>query len=221
MENEENLQSRFARQREAMVHHQIAGKGIKHPDVLEAMERVPRERFVLPTDQAEAYADTPLPIGYGQTISQPYIVGLMTEALEPSGCEKILEIGTGSGYQTAILCLLCTMVYSVEKHPELHRRASALLQELGYDNAALKLGDGTKGWPEYAPYDGIIVTAGAPSVPEVLIEQLKLGGRMVIPVGDGCAQTLKKLIRTKDGHTTRNLCGCRFVPLVGEYGWSE
>jgi len=133
----------------------------------------------------------------------------------------VLEIGTGSGYQTAILCLLCETVYSVEKHPELCAKASSLLRELGFDNVRLKVGDGTKGWPEYAPYDGIIVTAGAPEIPQPLFEQLALRGRLVIPVGDAYCQMLKKLIKTETGHELKDVCGCRFVPLVGEYGWNE
>jgi len=204
-----------------MVRKQLEGKGIKDPRVLDAMRRVPREKFVLPSDRREAHADTPLPINFGQTISQPYMVALMTECLQLEGAEKVLEIGTGSGYQTAILCLLCEMVYSVEKHPELHAKASAVLRELGLENLRLKEGDGTKGWPENAPYDGIIVTAGAPEIPQPLIEQLTVGGRLVIPVGDACTQVLKELVKTKSGYDVKDVCGCRFVPLVGEYGWKE
>ena len=214
-------QGELARQREAMVQHQIADKGVRDPRVLAAMRRVPREKFVLSTDVMEAYADTPLPIGCGQTISQPYMVALMTECLELKGMEKVLEIGTGSGYQTAILSVLCDSVYSVEKSPELHAKASRLLKELGFNNVELNVGDGTKGWPEHAPYEGIIVTAGAPEIPRPLMEQLAVGGRLVIPVGDTFTQMLKKVVKTDEGHHETDVCACRFVPLVGEYGWEE
>jgi len=211
----------FLQKREAMVREQIAAKGVKDRRVLDVMRKVPREKFVLPRDLREAYEDTPLPIDCAQTISQPYMVALMTECLELEGKEKVLEIGTGSGYQTAILCLLCEEVYSIEKQPELCAKASSVLKELGLENFQLKIGDGTKGWPEYAPYDGIIVTAGAPDVPAPLVEQLAVGGRLVIPVGDTFSQILKKLVKTQTGYQTRDVCGCRFVPLVGEYGWAE
>ena len=213
--------SRFAGEREAMVRDQIQGKGVKDARVLEAMRIVPREKFVLPRDRNEAYADSPLPIHCGQTISQPYMVALMTECLELHGPEKVLEIGTGSGYQTAILCLLCSFVYSMEKHRELCASARAVLEELGFENVLFKEGDGTKGWPEHAPYEGIIVTAGAPTIPEPLAEQLAAGGRLVIPVGDAFTQVLKKVVRTAAGYDVKDVCGCRFVPLVGEYGWKE
>jgi protein-L-isoaspartate(D-aspartate) O-methyltransferase len=214
-------EAEFLHKREAMVREQIAAKGVSDRQVLDAMRMVSREKFVLPRELSEAYDDTPLPIDCGQTISQPYMVALMTECLELKGSEKVLEIGTGSGYQTAILCLLCEMVYSVEKHPELCTRASSILKELGLENFRLIVGDGTKGWPEHAPYDGIIVTAGAPDVPAPLIEQLAVGGRLVIPVGDTFSQILRKLVKTQTAYETRDVCGCRFVPLVGEYGWAE
>jgi protein-L-isoaspartate(D-aspartate) O-methyltransferase len=204
-----------------MVRNQLAEKGISDPRVLDAMTNIPRDEFVLSNNLREAYADTPLPIGYGQTISQPYIVALMTQCLELKGPEKVLEIGTGSGYQTAILCLLCDTVYSVEKHPELQERASRSLGTLGLHNVFLKTADGTNGWPEHAPYDGIIVTAGAPGLPPPLMEQLAVGGRLVIPVGDAFTQVLRKVIKTESGHDSADICGCRFVPLVGEYGWKE
>jgi protein-L-isoaspartate(D-aspartate) O-methyltransferase len=211
----------FDRQRKAMVRNQIAAKGVNDARVLEAMCRVPREKFVPRREAGEAYADSPLPIDCGQTVSQPYMVALMTECLGLTGSEKVLEIGTGSGYQTAILCLLCDMVYSVEKHPELSEKAMAVLKELGCTNVSLKVGDGTRGWPEHAPYDGIIVTAGAPDIPRPLVEQLVVGGRLVIPVGDAFSQVLKKFVKTGKGYETEDVCGCRFVPLVGEYGWRE
>lgn len=214
-------EDRFARLREAMVNEQIAAKGVGDPRVLDAIRRVPREKFVSPSERREAYADTPLPIECGQTVSQPYMVALMTECLELQGHENTLEIGTGSGYQTAILCSLCDFVYSVEKYPELSEKAAAILQEVGLSNFRLTVGDGTKGWPEYAPYDAIIVTAGAPDVPAPLMEQLGVGGRLVIPVGDAFSQVLRKIVRTDAGYDSHNVCGCRFVPLVGEYGWPE
>ncbi len=214
-------EAEFLKKREAMVREQIAAKGVRDRRVLDAMRRVPREKFVLLKELSEAYEDTPLPIDCGQTISQPYMVALMTECLELKGDEKVLEIGTGSGYQTAILCLLCEMVHSMEKHPELCTKASSVLRELGLENFKLMTGDGTKGWPEHAPYEGIIVTAGAPEVPAPLIEQLAVGGRLVIPVGDTFSQILKKLVKTQTGYEASDVCGCRFVPLVGEYGWAE
>jgi len=204
-----------------MVRDQIERKRIKDPRVLDAMRNVPREKFVLPRDIPEAYADTPLPINCGQTISQPYMVALMTECLQLKGSEKVLEIGTGSGYQTAILCLLCEMVCSIEKHPELSAMASTVLEQLGVENVRLTVGDGTKGWPEHAPYDGIIVTAGAPEFPRPLIEQLAPAGRLVIPVGGAFTQVLKRLVKTEEGYDVSDVCGCRFVPLVGECGWGE
>lgn len=214
-------EDRFVRLRETMVKEQIAAKGVRDPRVLDAIRRVPREKFVSPSELQEAYADTPLPIECGQTVSQPYMVALMTECLELQGHEKALEIGTGSGYQTAILCSLCDFVYSVEKYPELSEKAVAILQELGCSNFRVTVGDGTKGWPEYAPYDAIIVTAGAPDVPAPLMEQVAVGGRLVIPVGDAYSQVLRRIVRTETGYDSHNVCGCRFVPLVGEYGWPE
>jgi protein-L-isoaspartate(D-aspartate) O-methyltransferase len=212
-------EDKLARQRQAMVRDQIAAKGVKDPRVLEAMQQVPREHFVLPAQLKESYADSPLPIDCGQTISQPYMVALMTECLELKGTEKVLEIGTGSGYQTAILCLLCERVYSIEKHPELSEKAFYVLKELGLKNAHLRVGDGTTGWPEHAPFDGIVVTAGAPEIPPPLKEQLAIGGRLAVPVGDMHSQVLKKLVRTEGGYNLKDVCGCRFVPLLGEYGW--
>ncbi len=211
----------FARQRDAMVKNQIQAKGIRDPRVLQAMRKVPREKFVLSRNLQEAYADMPLPINCGQTISQPYMVALMTECLDLQGHEKVLEIGTGSGYQTAILCLLCDTVYSVEKHRELSETAADLLRELDLENVHFNVGDGTSGWPEHAPYDGILVTAGAPDIPQPLVEQLTVGGRLVIPVGDAYTQVLKKLVKTESGYNLKDVCGCRFVPLVGQHGWRE
>lgn len=166
-----------------------------------------------------AYADQPLPIDQRQTISQPYIVALMTEALQLSKDDKVLEIGTGSGYQAAVLAELCSAVYTIETIPDLAQKATAVLQELGYGNIIIKVTDGTRGWPEYQPYNGIIVTAGAPRVPQPLLDQLAEGGRLVIPVGDHELQQLLRLTRTPEGIVEDNLGGCRFVPLRGEYGW--
>jgi protein-L-isoaspartate(D-aspartate) O-methyltransferase len=197
---------------------QLEQMGIRDRRVLRAVEEVPRHLFVPPALRAEAEADTPLPIGYGQTISQPFIVAFMTEALRLSGGERVLEIGTGSGYQTAILALLARQVFSIEIVPELAARASALLlQTLGLTNVCLRVGDGRLGWPEEAPFDGIIVTAAPSAVPDPLREQLAPGGRLVIPVGaDAEQQVLKALERCDDGVSREtDLLPVRFVPLTG------
>jgi protein-L-isoaspartate(D-aspartate) O-methyltransferase len=185
--------------------------------VLDALERVPRERFVPDYEVDSAYANVPLPIGYRQTISQPYIVALMTDLLDPDPEDVVLEIGTGSGYQAAVLAGLVARVYSVEVIPELAARAAALLAELGCDNVETRAGDGNLGWPEHAPYDGIIVTAGAPSVPPTLLEQLKPGAPLVIPVrADGYGQVLQRITRDADGRVeVRDVLPVAFVPLVG------
>lgn len=213
----------FERLRSEMVQRQLAARGIRDPAVLEAMGEVPREAFV-PTAQAElAYADSPLSIGQGQTISQPYIVALMTEALELSADDRVLEIGTGSGYAAAILSRIAAEVWTIERHPNLARLAETHFRQLGYDNIQLRVGDGTLGWAEHAPYDAIIVTAGGPAIPEPLLDQLADGGRLVIPVG----QTLneQELVRIRrgheDGYVRERLGAVRFVPLVGEAGWQE
>lgn len=181
----------FSEQRLALV-EKIRRHGIKDPRVLEAILKVPRHLFVPKELIHEAYVDAPLPIGEGQTISQPYIVALMTEALELDENSKVLEIGTGSGYQAAILAEIAKEVYTVERIPSLKEKARKVLDALGYENIKFKVGDGTEGWPEYAPYDAIIVTAGAPEIPKPLVEQLKVGGRLVIPVGDELTQRLLK-----------------------------
>jgi len=209
----------FALARRRMVEDQIARRGVRDPRLLAAMADIPRHRFVDEALWSQAYDDHPLSIGQGQTISQPYMVALMTEALGLTGREKVLEIGTGSGYQTAILARLADWVYSVERLPELSRRAQAVLEKLGIFNLNLKVGDGTKGWPEHAPYDAIIVTAGAPHLPQPLTEQLAEGGRLVIPVGDRHVQTLLRITRRGDRLVREDLGGCRFVDLVGEHGW--
>ncbi|WP_022852863.1 protein-L-isoaspartate(D-aspartate) O-methyltransferase [Thermodesulfatator atlanticus] len=211
----------YRKARERMVQTQIAARGIKDPRVLAAMLKVPRHLFVEEALKDQAYGDYPLPIGEGQTISQPYIVALMTEALELKGPEKVLEVGTGSGYQAAILAELARWVYSIERYPSLAHRAKRILEKLGYNNVIIKVGDGTKGWPEAAPFDAIIVTAAGPKIPEPLIEQLKDGGRLVMPVGDEWSQYLIKVIK-KDGQLIKeNLGAVRFVKLVGEYGFKE
>jgi protein-L-isoaspartate(D-aspartate) O-methyltransferase len=168
-----------------------------------------------------AYGDHALPIGEKQTISQPYMVARMTEALDLTGAEKVLEIGTGSGYQTAVLAELTAKVRTIERVPSLFQKAQATLNRLQYFNIAFKLFDGTYGWPEEAPFDAIIVTAGAPDIPPSLVDQLKTGGRLVIPVGDRGGQTLKKIVKSPEGLVSTRLTGCLFVPLVGAFGWSE
>jgi len=212
---------KFKRQREKMVSTQIEGRGIHDYRVLEAMRKVPRHLFVGEALQDQAYGDFPLPIGEGQTISQPYIVAEMTQALELTKDDRVLEIGTGSGYQTAILAELAFRVYTIERVRGLFIRARKLLDQLGYHNVIAKCSDGTLGWPDESPFDAIIVTAGAPEVQEKLVQQLIIGGRTVIPVGDRFSQTLLKIRRDEDGVHTNDLGGCRFVKLIGEHGWEE
>lgn len=185
------------------------------------MARVPRELFVLPDNYHAAYEDMPLGIGFGQTISQPFIVALMTQALELKGDEKVLELGTGSGYQTAILAGLAKWVVSIERIPQLAESARQVLGKLGYTNIEVHATAESLGWPDGAPYDAIIVTAGAPCVPDALLEQLALGGRLVIPVGSRWEQDLLKVTRRKKGNKVESLGGCRFVPLVGKGAWEE
>ncbi len=204
-----------------MVEQQLIGRGIRNRRVLDAMGKVPRHLFVEEALRSRAYGDYPLPIGEKQTISQPYMVALMTESLELKGNEKILEIGTGSGYQSAVLAELCDKVYSVERIKALAVKARERLDSLGYLNIAIKIFDGTYGWIEHSPYNAIIVTAGAPDIPKSLIDQLAVGGRMVIPIGDEFSQTLVKVEKGRDGITTTNICGCVFVKLVGNHGWKE
>jgi protein-L-isoaspartate(D-aspartate) O-methyltransferase len=211
----------FAEKREKMVKEQLIRRGIHDKRVLDAMRKVPRHLFVPADLVEEAYNDYPLPIGYGQTISQPYIVALMTEALELRGDEKTLEIGTGSGYQTAILAELSKEVYTIERIISLLDKAKEVLKNLGYKNIFFKAGDGTLGWPENKPYDAIIVTAGAPKIPQPLLDQLADKGRLVIPVGDRFSQELIKVTKSKEGLIRENLGGCRFVNLIGIHGWKE
>lgn len=207
--------------RERMVRDQLMPRGIKDPGVLKAMGKIPRHLFVEEALAGEAYNDHPLPIGHQQTISQPYIVALMTQALELTGQEKTLEIGTGSGYQTAILAELSEKVYTVERIRSLMEKARELLDQLGYTNVLFSAFDGTLGWKAYEPYDAIMVTAGAPRVPEPLCEQLAEGGRMIIPIGDKFSQELIKIVRNKDQFREQDLGGCRFVDLIGTHGWKD
>jgi len=212
----------FESLRASMVDYQLVARGIESPQVLEAMGRVAREQFVPERMRDSAYEDGPLPIGSGQTISQPYIVALMTEALDLQGGERVLDIGTGSGYAAAVLGCIAGEVFSIERIPELADRAAATLASQGFDNVEVRCGDGTMGWPEHQPYDGIIVAAGAPAVPESLKHQLAVGGHLVIPVGsEHGAQSLIRITRlAEDEFRTEDLGGVRFVPLLGEQGWS-
>lgn len=211
----------YATARNRMVESQLISRGIKDPRVLDAMRKVPRHRFVEEALVSQAYNDHPLPIGEKQTISQPYMVALMTEALELQGKERVLEIGTGSGYQTAILAELAEKIYSIERIRTLSTKAQRTLDKLGYFNVVLKVGDGSLGLKEEAPFDAIIVTAGSPEVPQPLVDQLAMEGRLVVPVGDRYTQSLMKIIRVKEGITKTDLGGCRFVSLLGTHGWKE
>ena len=200
---------------------QSLGHEISDKRVLAAMAHVPRELFIPPDCYRSAYEDMPLSIGFGQTISQPFIVALMTQTLELKGSEKVLEIGTGSGYQTAILAEVAKRVVSVERIPQLVESARQALDKLGYTNIEIHVVEDGLGWPAGAPYDAAIVTAGAPRVPDALVEQLTLGGRLVIPVGSRWEQELVKVTRKKSKNVIENLGGCRFVPLIGKDAWGE
>jgi len=204
-----------------MVDGQLIPRGINDPSVLEAFRKVPRHKFVSKMLLGEAYADYPLPIGEGQTISQPYMVALMTQVLKLKGDENVLEIGTGSGYQTAILAELAQKVYSVERRPSLSGSARSTLDELGYKNIEIKTADGSLGWKERAPYDAILVTAGAPEVPSPLLKQLSENGRLAIPIGDMYSQALTLVERKNNKTTSSEVCGCVFVPLIGEEAWKN
>jgi protein-L-isoaspartate(D-aspartate) O-methyltransferase len=211
----------FAAARRAMVEAQIRKRGVTSQRVLEAMLSVPRHEFVPAEFRSEAYADKPLPIGEGQTISQPYMVAAMTEALELSGSERVLEIGTGSGYQAAVLSLLAREVISVERQTSLALDAQERLTDLGYANVHVHNGDGSAGFPDAAPYDAILVTAAAPEIPPVLGEQLREGGRLVIPVGSQGSQQLVQARKENGELKSRVLFDCQFVPLLGRYGWNR
>ncbi len=210
----------FSIPRERMVADQLVRRGIRDPRVLAALGKVPRHRFVDEALSSRAYGDYPLPIGERQTISQPYMVALMTEALELSGHERVLEVGTGSGYQTSILAELCSKVYSIERLKSLADRAIRRLDGLGYYNVLVRVGDGSLGWPEEAPFDAVLVTAAAPRVPEMLLAQLAVRGSLVIPVGDAYSQVLRKAVRREEGIQWSDLGGCVFVKLIGEQGWA-
>ena len=204
-----------------MIREDLIGRGVHDPAVLAAMREVPREAFVDEGMQELAYEDHPLPIAEGQTISQPYIVAYMTEALELAGTDRVLEIGTGSGYAAAVLSRIVTTVHTVERLGGLASSARRRLEMLGYTNIVVHEGDGTLGWPEHAPYDAIVVTAAAPKLPQPLLEQLAIGGRLVIPVGTSSDfQMLARVLRvTEHDYRTEELCGVRFVPLIGAAGW--
>ncbi|MBI5048497.1 MAG: protein-L-isoaspartate(D-aspartate) O-methyltransferase [Deltaproteobacteria bacterium] len=210
----------FVRSRQRMVETQLIPRNIKDNRVIEAMLTIPRHLFV-PEEAlwSQAYSDFPLPIGEKQTISQPYIVALMTETLELKKTEKVLEIGTGSGYQTAILSMLADKVYSIERIGLLAARARKVLDSISCSNVVIKIADGTLGWPEEAPFDAILTTAAAPDIPQCYIEQLKVGGRLVIPVGGEYSQVLMKVVKTRGGVIKQEMGGCRFVKLIGRYGW--
>jgi protein-L-isoaspartate(D-aspartate) O-methyltransferase len=211
----------FRSQRERMVRDQIERRGVKDSRVLAALRALPRHVFLSESEQSSAYGDSPLPIGDRQTISQPYIVGYMSEALRLRGKERVLEIGTGSGYQTAVLACLAERIYSIERIPELAARARETLRSLGIDNAEVTVGDGTEGCPEHAPFDAILVTAGAPAAPQSLLEQLAPGGRLLAPVGGRSIQDLMLWTRTPDGFESRRLIPVVFVPLIGSHGWKD
>jgi len=210
-----NREARYAAERAEMVKDQIAARDIRDPRVLEAMREVPRHRFVPAASRDSAYDDRPLPIGFGQTISQPYIVAAMTELLRPEATDRVLEIGTGSGYQAAVVSRLVAKVYSIEIVPELAERAAKTLAELGYVNIEVEAGDGYRGIPEQAPFDGILVTAAPDEIPQPLIDQLAVGGRMVIPVGD-LDQRLTVVEKTARGISKHTVFPVRFVPMTGE-----
>ncbi len=212
---------KFSGQRRKMVEEQLLNRGIRDYRLLEVMSRTPRHLFVQESFQDRAYGDHPLPIGESQTISQPYVVAKMTEALNLKGGEKVLEIGTGSGYQTAVLSEMAGQVFTIERIKKLGVTAQRLLDELGYMNVVYKLFDGTYGWPDQAPFDAILITAGAPELPDMLVQQLKDGGRLVAPVGEMENQKLTSAVKCGDKLREESLGDCSFVRLVGRYGWPE
>jgi len=213
--------SEFTGARLAMVEMQLRRRGISDAAVLKAMSVVPRHEFVPPEFRGRAYEDAPLPIGEGQTISQPYIVAAMTAALHLGGDERVLEVGTGSGYQAAVLSLLAKEVFGIESRSQLATAAARRLEQLGFANVHVHAGDGTLGLPEWAPFDAILVAAAAPAAPRPLLAQLADNGRMVVPVGDVENQELQLIHKTGDSFRVSTLDGCRFVPLVGAFGWKE
>jgi protein-L-isoaspartate(D-aspartate) O-methyltransferase len=211
----------YLHQREEMVRRQIEQRGVRDPRLLEVMRRVPRHRFVPARYHAQAYQDGPLPIGLGQTISQPYIVAVMTDMLELSGGESVLEIGTGSGYQAAVLGELARAVHTVERHPLLAQTASDTLRDLGFANVFVHTGDGSLGWPPGAPYQAILVTAAAPRIPQPLVDQMEDGGTLVIPVGDRSGQDLERWRKTAGRILRESFFPVAFVPLRGQFGWGD
>lgn len=214
--------SDYAIARRRMVDEQVRARGISDQRVIDAMLKVPRHRFVPDALAAQAYSDFPLPIGDRQTISQPYMVALMSESLQLNGSEKVLEIGTGSGYQAAVLSLLARQVFTLERIPALARQARKTLDSNGFARVNVRVSDGTLGWEDEAPFDAIMVTAGAPEVPAAYREQLAPGGRLVIPTGDRDSQVLLRVTRSgENSYRQERLLGCRFVPLVGQHGWRE
>ena len=215
------MERKYARQREEMVRRQIAGRGVQDLRVLKVMGEVPRHLFVSEALMDRAYGDSPLPIGEKQTISQPFIVAEMTQALSLTGEERVLELGTGSGYQAAILSRLVYRVYTIERIHTLYMRARKVFDALRYFNIVPRFSDGTTGWPDEAPFDAIIVTAGAPDIPEHLTDQLADGGRLVMPVGGADTQDLLRVTKVGETLVRENMGKCRFVPLIGEYGWKE
>jgi protein-L-isoaspartate(D-aspartate) O-methyltransferase len=214
-------QNPYQLQRERMVKEQLIRRDIRDQRVLDAMRNIPRHAFVPPEHRHMAYGDGPLPIGSGQTISQPYIVALMTQLLNLKGDERVLEVGTGSGYQAAVLAYLVQEVHTIERHANLAEQAGQTLSELGYGNVYVHVGDGTRGWPDAAPYDAIMVTAGSPKVPKSLLAQLDDGGQMIIPVGGRGNQRLERWFREGDDFRCERILPVAFVPLLGEEGWRE
>jgi len=213
---------RFRELRRRMVEEQLRARGVRDPKVLHAFLRVPRHLFVDEAMWDRAYGDYPLPIGEGQTISQPYTVAFMTQALRLQGDEKVLEVGSGSGYQTAILLEIVRQVFAVERISSIAKKSQKLLESLGYTNFVLRVGDGSRGWPEYAPFDAVLVAAAAPAVPNSLKKQLETGGRIVIPIGDRYVQTMIRVTKiSEDEFKEEDLGGFRFVSLVGAEGWED
>jgi protein-L-isoaspartate(D-aspartate) O-methyltransferase len=217
----QNIGIDYAKAREGMVKEQILARGIKDPRVIEAMTRVPRHLFIPEALLGQAYGDSAIPIGEGQTISQSYMVAYMSENLGLRGDERVLEIGTGTGYHTAVLAQLAGWVYSVERIRSLLEQARRILEQIQCRNVITRLFDGSYGWKEEAPFDAILVTAGAPTIPQPLTEQLKIGGTMVIPVGSRNSQRLLKIRRSSEGFLEEDLMECNFVALVGDHGWAK
>ena len=211
----------YVQARERMVQEQLVSRGINDPRVLRAMAKVPRHLFLENELWDRAYEDHPLPIGENQTISQPYMVALLAEALELKGTERVLEVGTGSGYLAAVLSELCAEVFSIEMVPALALKARTLLNSLGYKNVSVLVGDGTLGWEEHSPYDAVVISAAAPCIPRPLIEQLKIPGYLVFPMGEKELQTLVRIRKDRDGIQEEYFGECQFVKLTGKYGWEN